>query len=54
VRTALETLIDISTHSVYLFDYDLDDADMEAISALGRDGSGRPGPHLNDFDYIPD
>ena len=37
-----------------LFDFELDGADMEAISALDRGESGRPGPNPNKFDYIPD
>ena len=36
-----------------LFDFELDDADMEAISALDRGESGRTGPNPNKFDYIP-
>jgi 2,5-diketo-D-gluconate reductase A len=37
-----------------LFDFELDDADMDAISALDRGESGRTGPNPNKFDYIPD
>jgi 2,5-diketo-D-gluconate reductase A len=37
-----------------LFDFELDDADMDAISALDRGESGRTGPNPNTFDYIPD
>jgi 2,5-diketo-D-gluconate reductase A len=37
-----------------LFDFELDDADIEAISALDRGESGRTGPNPNTFDYIPD
>ena len=37
-----------------LFDFELDGADMEAISALDRGESGRTGPNPNEFDYIPD
>ncbi len=37
-----------------LFDFELDDADMKAISALDRGESGRTGPNPNKFDYIPD
>jgi len=37
-----------------LFDFELDGADMEAISALDRGESGRTGPNPNTFDYIPD
>jgi 2,5-diketo-D-gluconate reductase A len=37
-----------------LFDFELDDADMDAISALDRGEPGRTGPNPNAFDYIPD
>jgi 2,5-diketo-D-gluconate reductase A len=37
-----------------LFDFELDGADMAAISALDRGESGRTGPNPNKFDYIPD
>jgi 2,5-diketo-D-gluconate reductase A len=37
-----------------LFDFELDGADMDAISALDRGESGRIGPNPNTFDYIPD
>jgi 2,5-diketo-D-gluconate reductase A len=37
-----------------LFDFELDSADMEAISALDRGESGRTGPNPNTFDRIPD
>jgi 2,5-diketo-D-gluconate reductase A len=37
-----------------LFDFELDGADMDAISALDRGESGRTGPNPNTFDYIPD
>jgi 2,5-diketo-D-gluconate reductase A len=36
-----------------LFDFDLDDADMDAISALDKGESGRRGPNPDKFDYIP-
>ena len=36
-----------------LFDFDLDAADMEAISALDKGESGRRGPNPDTFDYIP-
>ncbi|OBI97633.1 oxidoreductase [Mycobacterium alsense] len=36
-----------------LFDFELDDSDMDAISALDRGESGRRGPHPDRFDYIP-
>jgi 2,5-diketo-D-gluconate reductase A len=35
-----------------LFDFELDDADMTAISALNRDE--RTGPDPDTFDLIPD
>jgi 2,5-diketo-D-gluconate reductase A len=37
-----------------LFDFELDGADMDAVSALDRGESGRTGPNPNKFDYIPD
>jgi 2,5-diketo-D-gluconate reductase A len=37
-----------------LFDFELDSADMDAISALDRGESGRTGPNPNTFDRIPD
>jgi 2,5-diketo-D-gluconate reductase A len=37
-----------------LFDFELDDSDMAAISALDRGESGRTGPNPDEFDYIPD
>jgi 2,5-diketo-D-gluconate reductase A len=36
-----------------LFDFDLDGADMDAISALDKGESGRRGPNPDKFDYIP-
>jgi 2,5-diketo-D-gluconate reductase A len=36
-----------------LFDFELDSADMETISALDRGESGRTGPNPNTFDRIP-
>jgi 2,5-diketo-D-gluconate reductase A len=36
-----------------LFDFDLDDSDMDAISALDRGESGRRGPNPDTFDYVP-
>ncbi len=36
-----------------LFDFDLDDSDMAAISALDKGESGRTGPNPDTFDYIP-
>lgn len=37
-----------------LFDFDLDDSDMDAISALDKGESGRRGPNPDTFDYLPD
>ncbi|BBY41156.1 oxidoreductase [Mycobacterium mantenii] len=37
-----------------LFDFELDDADMEAITALDKGESGRNGPNPDTFDYVPD
>ncbi|OBK71285.1 aldo/keto reductase [Mycobacterium sp. 1165178.9] len=37
-----------------LFDFELDDSDMEAISALNKGESGRNGPNPDTFDYVPD
>jgi 2,5-diketo-D-gluconate reductase A len=36
-----------------LFDFDLDDTDMDAISALDKGESGRRGPNPDTFDYVP-
>jgi 2,5-diketo-D-gluconate reductase A len=36
-----------------LFDFDLDDSDMDAISALDKGEPGRTGPNPDKFDYIP-
>lgn len=36
-----------------LFDFELDERAMEAISALDRGESGRRGPNPDTFDYIP-
>jgi 2,5-diketo-D-gluconate reductase A len=36
-----------------LFDFELDNADMDAISALDQGESGRTGPNPDTFDYIP-
>ncbi len=36
-----------------LFDFDVDDSDMAAISALDKGESGRMGPHPDTFDYVP-
>lgn len=36
-----------------LFDFELDEPAMEAISALDRGESGRRGPNPDTFDYIP-
>lgn len=37
-----------------LFDFELDDSDMDAITALGKGESGRNGPNPDTFDYVPD
>jgi 2,5-diketo-D-gluconate reductase A len=36
-----------------LFDFELGDDDIDAISALDRGEDGRTGPNPDDFDYIP-
>jgi 2,5-diketo-D-gluconate reductase A len=36
-----------------LFDFELDDADMTAISALDKGEAGRTGPNPDVFDYVP-
>jgi 2,5-diketo-D-gluconate reductase A len=36
-----------------LFDFDLDDSDMNAISALDKGEAGRRGPNPDKFDYVP-
>lgn len=36
-----------------LFDFELDDSDMDAISALNKGESGRNGPNPDTFDYVP-
>jgi 2,5-diketo-D-gluconate reductase A len=36
-----------------LFDFELDQSDMDAISALDQGESGRTGPNPDTFDYIP-
>ncbi len=37
-----------------LFDFELDDDSMQAITALDRGEDGRTGPNPDEFDYIPD
>ena len=37
----------------HLFDFELDNSDIDAISALDRGESGRTGPNPDKFDYIP-
>ena len=37
-----------------VFDFELDDADMNAITALDKGEAGRTGPNPDKFDYIPD
>jgi 2,5-diketo-D-gluconate reductase A len=36
-----------------LFDFELDDSDMDAISALDKGEAGRNGPNPDAFDYVP-
>jgi 2,5-diketo-D-gluconate reductase A len=36
-----------------IFDFEVDDAGMEAISALDQGESGRQGPNPDTFDYVP-
>lgn len=36
-----------------LFDFELDDSDMDAISALDKGEAGRNGPNPDTFDYVP-
>ncbi|MCV7440919.1 aldo/keto reductase [Mycobacterium paraense] len=36
-----------------LFDFELDDSDMAAISALDKGEAGRRGPNPDKFDYVP-
>ncbi|BCO45329.1 aldo/keto reductase [Mycobacterium intracellulare] len=36
-----------------LFDFELDDSDMDAISALNKGEPGRNGPNPDTFDYVP-
>ena len=37
-----------------LFDFELDDEDIEAITARDRGEEGRTGPNPDTFDYVPD
>lgn len=36
-----------------LFDFELEPADVDAISALDRGDDGRTGPHPDTFAYVP-
>jgi 2,5-diketo-D-gluconate reductase A len=36
-----------------LFDFDLSDSDMQALSTLDKGEAGRTGPNPDEFDYIP-
>ncbi|OJZ75930.1 oxidoreductase [Mycobacterium paraffinicum] len=36
-----------------IFDFELDDSDMDAISALDKGEAGRNGPNPDKFDYVP-
>jgi 2,5-diketo-D-gluconate reductase A len=37
-----------------LFDFELDDDAMQALSHVNRGDAGRTGPHPDTFDYVPD
>jgi 2,5-diketo-D-gluconate reductase A len=37
-----------------LFDFELDESDVDALSALDRGEDGRTGPNPDTFDYVPD
>jgi 2,5-diketo-D-gluconate reductase A len=37
-----------------IFDFELSDADIDAISALDKGEAGRRGPNPDTFDYVPD
>jgi 2,5-diketo-D-gluconate reductase A len=37
-----------------LFDFELTDADVAALTALDKGEAGRTGPNPDQFDYIPD
>ncbi len=37
-----------------LFDFELGEADVDAVTALDRGEAGRNGPHPDQFDYLPD
>jgi 2,5-diketo-D-gluconate reductase A len=37
-----------------LFDFELSDSDMDALTALDKGEAGRTGPNPDQFDYIPD
>jgi 2,5-diketo-D-gluconate reductase A len=37
-----------------IFDFGLDSDEMDSVTRLDRDESGRTGPHPDGFDYIPD
>jgi 2,5-diketo-D-gluconate reductase A len=37
-----------------LFDFELDSADIDAISGLDKGEAGRTGPNPDQFDYIPE
>ena len=42
------------TENFALFDFELSDEDVAAISALDKGEAGRTGPNPDEFDYIPD
>ena len=37
-----------------LFDFELTDTDIDALTALDKGEAGRTGPNPDQFDYIPD
>ncbi len=37
-----------------VFDFELGDADMQALTGLDQGGAGRTGPNPDEFDYVPD
>ena len=42
------------SENIAVFDFELDDDAMKAITGLDRGEAGRTGPNPNQFDYIPD
>lgn len=39
--------------NIQVFDFTLDDTDLDRISALDRGEAGRQGAHPDTFDYLP-